>query len=249
MAFFVMMHNHLALELLNRSIVFFLVLLLIYTIKGFTQASAAYLLGDRTAKDDGFLSLNPLMHLNVMGLVVIIVLYSVAAIALPEFFPKSTYLMLPLVLGVQWSIPITLTPRNFKRETLSVVLVALAGPLALVFTAFLALAFLHLFLSFALAHNIPSNVTTTALNISSTIVSLAIWFGLFDLLPVPPLDGGIILRQVLPIQQQHIADWIEEYALYILLFLFFCPGIREIFLGFMSSMSMLIKSIMLSLLS
>ena len=244
-----MMRNHLALELLNRSIVFFLVLLLIYSIKGCTQAATAYFMGDRTAKDDGFLTLNPLAHLNVMGLIVIVTLYSVAAIALPEFFPKSTYLMLPLVLGVQWAIPISLNPRNFKKETLSVSLVALSGPLALIFTAFLALAFLHVFLSMALAYKIPANVTTTALNISSTIVSLAIWFGLFDLLPIPPLDGGIILRQLLPMKHQHIADWIEEYALYILLFLFFCPGIREIFLGFMSSMSMLIKSIMLSLLS
>lgn len=240
-----MITNNYIFDLVSSSFVIFFSFLLVYTCKGFLQAYIALAFGDSTAQDDGFCTLNPLAHVDILGLTVLIVCYTLFAALLPTFFPKATLLMLPLLFSVRWSFPISINPTNFKHPRLAVPIVTMAGPIALFAIAFITLAGLHLYLSLALKNHITQPVTTTVLSITSTMINLSIWLGIFNLLPVPPLAGGELLHHLLPYKNQYIIDWITEHSLYIFLFIFCCPVISDIILGGIETLSMIIKNVML----
>lgn len=147
---------------------------------------AADALGDPTARIKGRLSLNPLVHLDWIG-----------SIALPLLliilFPGG-----PLF---GWAKPVPFNPYNLRVKKWGGALVALAGPVSNIILAILVAVILF-FLD-------PSVVLTHLLEI---VILTNITLAVFNLVPIPPLDGHHILFAMLPHSMSHIADFLRRYG-------------------------------------
>ncbi len=152
--------------------------LIILSIHEFSHAYAAYKLGDRTAMYMGRLTLNPLKHLDPIGALCMVLFH------------------------FGWAKPVPINPRYFKKPKRDFALTALAGPLSNLIMAFLS-AFIYL-LTYSLLKDV-SFPNETTLNIAQTTIDFLYIFhvinvglAVFNLLPIPPLDGSRILNAVLP---------------------------------------------------
>ena len=144
-------------------------LLIAIDVHEFAHAWMANELGDPTARYSGRLSLNPLVHLDPMG--TMMMLFSVFS-----------------GFGIGWGKPVPVDPRYLRKgPRVGMGLVAAAGPLSnLVLAAIVAVPI-------RLGLPLPLSVVTLLL----TVISVNIFIALFNLLPIPPLDGASILRGVL----------------------------------------------------
>jgi len=158
---------------------------------------AASLLGDQTARYQGRLTLNPLKHLDPVGSILVPILTSFGG----------------FVFG--WAKPVPFNPYNLRNQRWGELIVAAAGPLsnltiALVFGLLIRLTSVNNFL--------PDSFVT----ISAIIVGINIVLAIFNLVPIPPLDGSKILFAFLPAHLQHIREFLERYAFFlVILFVFF----------------------------
>jgi len=177
----------------------FLIIILILSIiiHEVAHGSVAYHLGDPTAKYAGRLTLNPLKHLDPIG-----------SIILPLFLIifKS-----PILFG--YAKPVPINPRNFRDQRYGSLKVALAGP-----ASNLAIAlFFGLILRF-----FPGLIIFPGLaEMFSFIVYINILLAIFNLLPIPPLDGSHILFALLPLSARNIKIFLQQFGLFILLFIIF----------------------------
>ncbi len=163
------------------------VILLALSVHEFSHGLAAYRLGDPTAKYAGRLTLNPLSHLDPIGT-----------------------LMLFLV-GFGWAKPVPVDPRHFANPKRGMLRVALAGP-----GANMALALLSgLVIRFINAHPGPFigsfiGNSFAVMMVLSLRINLAL--AVFNLLPIPPLDGSKVLYGLLPPQYEHVTYNLERYG-------------------------------------
>lgn len=164
----------------------------------------ALALGDKTAKFAGRLTLNPLPHIDIFG-----------SILLPLF---------AVFMGVQpiaYAKPVPYNPYNLRNQRWGPALVGVAGPLANVIVA----------LFFGLIIRLHQFFPATAfyenmLGVFQLIVVLNVWLALFNLLPLPPLDGSKVLFSVLPYQFRSIQYALEQYGMVLLFgFIILAPGI------------------------
>ncbi len=168
----------------------------------------AYWLGDRTAKDAGRLTLNPLKHIDpFMSILVPVILYILRA---------------PVFGGAK---PVPINTRNLKWNEWGMALVALAGP----FTNFLIALFSFLighFTGFLYGYGgeIASFVFTE-------LVFVNLGFMIFNLIPIPPLDGSRILYAIAPDGFRSIMMQIERYGIFIVYIMIFLFG--EVFSSLM----------------
>lgn len=152
--------------------------------------------GDETALASGRLTLNPLPHLDLMGSVIL------PAICLFTHAP---------VFG--WAKPVPVNPNRFRHYRSGVVLVSLAGPL----TNFM-IALAGVVILFFIAAKTSLAVSLPFLpQILSQAVLLNLVLAVFNLLPVPPLDGSKVLSVLLPPELAQRYDALEPYGLWIVL--------------------------------
>lgn len=132
---------------------------------------AAYLLGDRTAKEQGRLSLDPLKHLDLIGTVCM------------------------LLGGVGWARPVPIDPSRFRirNQKLGMAITAIAGPLCNFLQAFLAAVIAYL-----IRWKGSGILCETAVSFLAMLAVLNVGLGTFNLIPVPPLDGSRLLLPLLP---------------------------------------------------
>lgn len=159
----------------------------------------AYFLGDRTAKDAGRLTLNPLKHIDpVMSILVPVVLYLMRA---------------PVFGGAK---PVPINSHNLKGREWGLALVAIAGPLTnllIAFVAFLIARFSGIFYDQGMAYFIFTEV-----------IFINLGFMLFNLIPIPPLDGSRVLYAFSPDVIRNFMTRIEQYGFIIVYFLIFLFG-------------------------
>ncbi len=157
-------------------------ILLCLTVHEMAHGYAAYLLGDATAKHDGRLSFNPLRHIDPIGFLCL------------------------LVAGFGWAKPVMVDPRNFKKPRRDMAIVAAAGPLSNFLLAFLLTI---LWLALSLSSN---GVLLVAAQFFAVAASMSIGLGVFNLIPIPPLDGSKVLLPVLP---SSVISFFYRYERYI----------------------------------
>ena len=141
---------------------------------------AALALGDPTAKRQHRLSLNPLRHIDWFGL------------------------LMMLVAGFGWARPVPVNPNYFKKPRQGMALTALAGPVSNLLLALLLLIPARLIYTYA--HYSVFN--QTALDCLTSTAALSIGLGLFNLIPIPPLDGSKVLAVLLP---ERAYRWLMHY--------------------------------------
>lgn len=173
---------------------FVIALLLTLTVHEASHALVAYYLGDPTAKMEGRLTLNPIKHLDIVGLLVF---------------------LLTRVIG--WAKPVPVNPANFKRPLRDSALTALAGPFSNFLLAFaVALPWVYL------GKYMTGPVSGALLTILQMIFHVSIFLGLFNLFPFPPLDGSKVIELIVPRKWRrayanYLADGVK-YFLVIILF-------------------------------
>lgn len=179
-----------------------LVLLFSAILHEVSHGFSAKLQGDNTAEAAGRLTLNPLPHLDPFGSIILPLV-----LALPALFGAP-------VIIIGWAKPVPFNPDNLKNKKWGPALVALAGPLA---NIFLAIIF-GILLRFSDFYFLPPS-----LNVFLTII---VWINLllavFNLIPIPPLDGSKLLFSIFPLSWRETELWLERYGfILILVFVFF----------------------------
>ena len=164
----------------------------------------AYRLGDNTAKDMGRLTLNPIKHLDFFG---------------SFLFPLTLFLFgSPILFG--WAKPVPYNPYNLKDPQKGGGLIAAAGPASNLAVAVVFGVILKIFSATGL-------ITPPAILFLQIIILVNVSLAIFNLVPIPPLDGSKILFAFLPPRYMKAQIFLERYGfLLLLLFIFF--GIRLI---------------------
>lgn len=173
-----------------QNIIFIVVLIVSIVLHEIAHGYAADKLGDPTARLAGRLSLNPLVHVDWIGSVI-----------LPFFLIVSGA---PFILG--WAKPVPFNLYNMKNPKWGGVIVAIAGPLTNIVIALLAAIILKLF-TFSPA------VIFFLTSLMITNISLAV----FNMVPIPPLDGHHILYALLPKRLYKIKSFLRRYSFFVLI--------------------------------
>ena len=166
-------------------------LLISITIHEFAHARTSYALGDPTPKMTGRLSLNPLNHLDPLGLLML------------WFFRFG------------WAKPVQINPFYYEDRKKGTILVSIAGPLSNLLLAFITLIILKL----GIFSGLP-------LSFLYTLYMYNLILAVFNLIPIPPLDGSKILMGLLPGRQAYEFSKLENYGP-IILILFIYLGLLD----------------------
>ncbi len=164
----------------------------------------AYRLGDPTAKMMGRLTLNPIAHIDVMGLL---------------------FLLITRMFG--WAKPV---PVNFYniRHKYGMALVAAAGPLSNLALAILSVLLIKLLATLTIQFSLPSSIMEPLILMTNYSIQINIALFVFNLLPILPLDGGRIVNNFLPREMAYKYEQTERYGFVIVLLLFISGAIGYI---------------------
>ena len=144
------------------------------TFHEFAHAWAATKLGDETPRQQGRLSLNPMSHIDPVGLICL------------------------MLLGFGWGKPVQINPRNFDGKyslSKAEAIVAAAGP---IMNFILAFVFLIIYAIFGMTVTTITTTTNVISSILISIISVNLGLGVFNLIPIYPLDGAKVLNNFLP---------------------------------------------------
>lgn len=150
-------------------------------------------LGDPTPRLRGRLTFNPLVHLDLYG----------------------TILM--LLTGFGWAKPVEVNPMYYKDRKKGMALVAFAGPLSNFILAFLSLLIYVIFFVIAVYLNFPANIVDVIGTICSYSAQINLCFMVFNLIPIPPLDGSRILGMFLNNRLYYSLMQLERYSMILII--------------------------------
>lgn len=156
------------------------------------HAFVSYKLGDPTPKSEGRLTLNPLKHLDMVGIICLI------------FF------------GFGWAKPVSIDSSYYKNTKLGITLVGLAGPLVNFILAILSFTFIGVI--YIAEIKLGSNVFLSILNTFFIYLAIInIGLGVFNLIPIPPLDGSKVIGGILPDKAYNEYMRYQAYGMYFMI--------------------------------
>lgn len=173
---------------------FIIAIIIGITVHEFAHAWVANLLGDPTARYQGRMSLNPIKHLDPVGTFILV------------------FLILTTGVGFGWGKPVPINPYNLRHKH-GELLVSLAGPMSNFIVAMLLPLLVAL-----LPPSLTANWSIDFLQLIQTVVLINVMLGIFNLIPVPPLDGSKILYTLLTPKQNELKGLLERYGFIILIF-------------------------------
>jgi len=178
--------------------------LLAITVHEVCHGYAAYLFGDPTAKNAGRLTMNPVKHIDPVGLMVL-------------------FLTGIMGMAIGWAKPVPVDPRYFKKPRLDMVWVSLAGPASnLVLATFTAIMLRPL------ATVLSGTVFNPIVDMAQFLVMINVGLAIFNLIPIHPLDGSHILEGLLPLRLAYSYSRLQPYGFIILLALIFTGAVNII---------------------
>ena len=178
------------------NIIRFVVVLLALTIHEFSHALAALLSGDKTAKDTGRLTLNPISHLDIIGTIML------------------------MVGPIGWAKPVPINPYNFRNPKWNMFFVSIAG----VGSNLLLALICGLIVRIIGIRNLNDGVQLVVFYIIFINCGLAI----FNLLPLPPLDGSKVFASILPKKIAHALETINPMIPIIVLIIIIATPLRMV---------------------
>lgn len=190
----------------------FIVLLFSLTIHEMAHGWTADRLGDPTARLLGRVSLNPLVHADLIGTVV---------------FPLMALLSGVPLIG--WAKPVPVNIRRLRHERRDYVLVAAAGPASNLVLAFVAAAVMNLLPVSPMTLGEP-NISVPVASLLVGAVQINLLLAVFNMIPIPPLDGGNVLSGLLPRNLAARFDQIRPYGFLLLYALLLTDGYRYLVL-------------------
>jgi len=212
-----------------------IVLLFSIIIHEIAHGSMALHLGDPTAKYAGRLTLNPLKHIDLFGTIILPLLLIV--------------IRSPFVIG--WAKPVPINPYNFRDQKWGALKVSVAGPstnflIAVIFGLINRFLPLSGEIKFSIINFFVTGQQEALFSIlqSSSLASVFLLFiiiciynfawGIFNLVPIPPLDGSHVLFTFLSEKYAKIKFFLQQYSLFILIFFIFLGGLHLVFKGAIS---------------
>lgn len=172
-------------------------LFLSITFHEWAHGYAAYKFGDPTPKLMGRLTLNPFAHLDPVGTLML------------------------FIIGIGWAKPVMLDPRNYPGKTQQM-LVALAGPAS---NFLLAIVFAFILVALQVANpNLSSEVYKSLVMSLTIIIRINLILGIFNMLPIPPLDGSRVIAWILPEKLEYLYLSLEPFGIFFLLLILFSGG-------------------------
>ena len=183
--------------------------LIAITFHEYAHGLAEYKLGDNTAKDEGRLSLNPLAHLDPIGTLMLV------------------------FAGFGWGKPVHVDPRNYTRKISmekGEAIVSLAGPLMNIILAFIFTLIYCAIYKFAGAGFLHSTMGSVLMLMIFYTISINVGLGVFNLIPLPPLDGSKIIMPFLPYKAK---EWFvnNEQIFYLVFVVLWITGLAGIIIS------------------
>ena len=166
-------------------------LLLSLTVHEWAHGKVAFLRGDATAKEAGRLTLNPLKHIDIMGLVML------------------------LMVGVGWAKPVPIDMRRLRAPRRDLVLVSLAGPASNLLIALVVGVAARSYRAFVMASGAGLSGPLFQVMVLLTVINGLLFF--FNMLPIPPLDGSKVLGMVLQRRHPELTAVYFRYGSYLLI--------------------------------
>jgi len=184
-------------EMISKIALMIVPVLLAITVHEVCHGYAAFLLGDPTAKKSGRLTMNPVKHIDPVGLLVLFI----------------TGIM---GMAIGWAKPVPVDPRYFKKPRLDMMWVSLAGPASNFALAVLTTILIRLFTPV-----LVGTIFYPLVEMAQFLVMINVGLAVFNLIPIHPLDGSHILEGLLPLRMAYSYSRLQPYGFMILLALIF----------------------------
>lgn len=181
-----------------------LVLVIAFTVHEFAHAYSAYKFGDPTAYQMGRVTLNPMAHLDLFGTILL------------------------LIAGFGWAKPVPVNRGRFKNPRLMGIVVSAVGPLSNLVIAFIGVFLAVLFDANGWLKQMSMGSADAVSLFLSYLIKINLTLFLFNLIPIPPLDGYRILQDILPLRVSLGLQQFEQWAAVIFLLFVFIPPLRRV---------------------
>jgi len=181
-----------------------LVLLLQFTVHEFAHAYAAYKFGDDTAYREGRVTLNPFAHLDLFGFILI------------------------LIAGFGWAKPVPVRASRFKNPRVMSVIVSLVGPLSNLILGIISIFAIVLISNSGILSSASVGVVSAVEVFFKYMIHYSFLLFVFNLIPLPPLDGYRIVAEFLPLQTRFKIEQNAHWGTIIFLLLVFIPPLRNV---------------------
>jgi len=188
-------------EMIMQILLIVIPFMLCITVHELAHGFTAYRLGDNTAKNQGRLTLNPVKHIDPFGLLMIV------------------------LFRFGWAKPVPVNMYTFKHPKRYMAVTAFAGPLSNIIFALIAmLAFGFLYMPIV---SLPPNISMFIQTLFIRIVEINIMLAVFNMLPIPPLDGSKILFSLFSEESYFKLMRYERYGMFVLILLLNIPVFRD----------------------
>lgn len=197
----------------SKLVIYLVVWLFAVSVHEAAHAWMSLKFGDDTAEKMGRVTLNPIAHIDLLGTIILPIVGFIAS-----YSPNAAGF--PLIM---WGKPTPVNPLRWRRKDLANVMVSLAGIATNLIIAIIVSIAIKVLISadFFTAENITTGITAPLFTLLFSTVILNVGLAVFNLLPLPPLDGGKALQSFLPASFEPIYEMLETYGFLILLLLMY----------------------------